>query len=95
MKAAGALLPIMQQGGMPDYIASEKQAQLETIRKRRAQYTPIRPPIYPEGRIVIGVDDGLATGSTMISASHSLRAKHPVKLICADRYFDQSTAIRG
>ena len=70
-------------GGTPDYIESEKQTQLETIRRRRAQYTPIRPPIDPAGRIVIVIDDGLATGSTMISALHSLRARHPAKLICA------------
>ncbi len=70
-------------GATPEYIASEQQAQLETIRKRRAQYTPIRPPIDVGGRIVIVVDDGLATGSTMISALHSLRARHPTKLICA------------
>lgn len=70
-------------GATPEYIASEKQVQLETIRKRRAQYTPIRTPIDVGGRIVIVVDDGLATGSTMISALHSLRARHPAKLICA------------
>ncbi|TCV90719.1 phosphoribosyltransferase [Sulfurirhabdus autotrophica] len=70
-------------GGTQEYIESEKQAQLETIRKRRVQYTPIRPPIDPAGRIVIVIDDGLATGSTMISALHSIRAKNPAKLICA------------
>lgn len=65
------------------YIASEKQAQMETIRRRRAQYTPIRPPIDTKGRIVIVIDDGLATGATMISALHGLRAGKPAKLICA------------
>lgn len=65
------------------YIATEKRAQMETIRRRRAQYTPIRPPIDTKGRIVIVIDDGLATGATMISALHGLRAGKPAKLICA------------
>jgi predicted phosphoribosyltransferase len=70
-------------GANKEYVKNEVARQLETIRKRRSEYTPVRPPIDPAGRIVIVVDDGLATGSTMISALHALKSKNPAELICA------------
>ena len=66
-----------------DYIEAEKREQMQTMRQRRAHYTPIRAPIDPAGRIVIVIDDGLATGATMIAALNGLRASQPAQLICA------------
>jgi len=71
------------EGANEAYLAQEKHAQLETLKSRRAAYTPHRAPIDPQGRTAIVVDDGLATGATMIAALHAVRAKAPGRLVCA------------
>jgi predicted phosphoribosyltransferase len=65
------------------YLEAEKQAQLEVLRQRRTQYTPLRGPIDPQNRIVIVVDDGIATGSTMTAALRAIRRAKPKKLVAA------------
>jgi putative phosphoribosyl transferase len=66
-----------------DYLREEIRTQQEIIRKRRGLYTRAQPAIDPSGRTVIIVDDGIATGSSMLSAIGSIRARTPRKIIVA------------
>jgi len=70
-------------GATPAYLEREIRAQSELLRRRRALYTPGRGAIDPAGRIVIVVDDGIATGASMIAALHAAREKAPARLVCA------------
>jgi putative phosphoribosyl transferase len=74
----------VQQHGLgvgEDYVQRETAAQLERLRERRRQYGA--PGVPASGRTAIVVDDGLATGATMIAALHALREQGPSHLICA------------
>jgi putative phosphoribosyl transferase len=65
------------------YLAEEKAAQLRTLRRRRQQYQAVGAPIDATGRVVIVLDDGIATGSTMIAALRAVRGRRPARLIAA------------
>ncbi len=60
---------------------AERLRQLELLRRRRTLYTPARSPIPVRDRVVLVVDDGMATGSTMIAALRAVRRQHPRELV--------------
>lgn len=78
------LAPHARSAGADDqYIEQEKRYQAGVLKARRSSYTPGRAAIDPAGRVAIIVDDGLATGATMIAALHAVRARKPAVLVCA------------
>ncbi len=65
-----------------DLQALVKKAWLELERRDRA-YRAERPPPEIAGRIIILVDDGLATGATMRAAVAALRQQKPIRIVVA------------
>lgn len=65
------------------YLNREKEFQLKTLEHRRVAFEKVRPRIDRKDRIVIVVDDGLATGLTMSAALQEVGLASPKKLICA------------
>ena len=65
---------------MVERIINREQAELE---RREISYRGNRPEPEIKGRIVIIVDDGLATGSTMRAAVTALRTRDPKLIIVA------------
>jgi putative phosphoribosyl transferase len=77
-----------------DYLREEVRTQLGILRMRREQYTRAQAAVDPAGRIAIIVDDGIATGSSMLSAIRSVRARTPKKVVVAIAVAPPSTLAR-
>jgi putative phosphoribosyl transferase len=66
-----------------DYVSRLIVRQTDEMARRERVYRGNRPALPVEGRTVILVDDGLATGATAQAAVQSLRAQRPRQIIFA------------
>ncbi len=65
------------------YITSETARQLSEIERRRKVYFGDKPPLPLAGRMVIVVDDGIATGSTVRAALRAVRKAGARRIVLA------------
>src|SRR6185503_18745934 len=76
--------PDLTNAGIPqatiDAVAARERVELA---RRERLYRGDRPPVAIADRTVILVDDGLATGSTMLAAATAVRRQQPRRTIVA------------
>lgn len=68
---------------LPGVIDSVAHQEMQELERRERLYRGDRPPPVVNGRTVILVDDGLATGSSMRAAVVALRQKNPRRIVVA------------
>jgi putative phosphoribosyl transferase len=76
--------PVVLALAIPDSVIDAVAAEaLKEVRRRERLYRGDRAPPEVRGRPVILVDDGLATGSTMLAAVRALRQQQPAWIVVA------------
>jgi len=70
--------------GIPDEVINEVEAcEQRELERREHAYRGGRPPLDVEGKTVLVVDDGIATGSTMLAAVAALRILKARRIVAA------------
>lgn len=75
---------VVAEAGVPPEVVDEVTRREDAeLRARERRYRGDRPPARIEGRTVVLVDDGLATGATMRAAVDAVRTQRPAELVVA------------
>jgi putative phosphoribosyl transferase len=76
--------PIVRQLGVSQtYLEQVTAAEERELERREQAYRRGRPALPVEGRTVILVDDGLATGATLRAAMAAIRQRRPAQVVVA------------
>ena len=67
----------------PEYLEEQTAAIRRQLRERYRRFRGGRQPLELQGKTVILVDDGVATGNTLFAAIDDIRRKNPAKIIVA------------
>lgn len=75
----------------PQQLRDVAEREGRELLRREAAYRGGRPPVDVTGKTVILVDDGLATGSSMLAAVQALREAEPAEIVIAVPAAPEST----
>lgn len=67
----------------PDVLEQVARREAKELARRERDYRGERPPLVVEGKTIILVDDGIATGASMNAAISALKQQAPKKLVIA------------
>jgi putative phosphoribosyl transferase len=82
-----------EQYGIPkEYIESEVSRIRESLKERYKTFMGDHQPVDLENKVVIIVDDGMATGNTILSSIKMLRKHKPQKIVVAVPVAPRETA---
>lgn len=74
---------VRRMGIGPQAVEAVLQAERAELARREKLYRGARPPLKIEGRTVILVDDGMATGASIQAAVTALRSQQPKRIVVA------------
>jgi putative phosphoribosyl transferase len=74
---------IARVGASDDYIQTETERQRQEIERRMAAYRGARSAPDLQAKTVILVDDGVATGATVLASLRAIKQHQPARLILA------------
>ena len=67
----------------PGDVEAITERERQELKRREIAYRGDRPPLSVEGKTVILVDDGIATGASLLAGIHALRELRPARIVIA------------